>query len=291
MNYPSISIVTPVYNQVQHIEDTILSVLSQGYPNLEYIIIDGGSTDGTVDVIRRYASRLHYWVSEPHHGMYDAIQKGFEHSTGDIMAWIGSDDMYHPRSLFAVGKIFATLPDVEWLEGATTYYNTQGETIEIKQSRPFTQNHFLCGDFRWIQQESTFWRRSLWDKAGGHVSTQLKYAGDYELWLRFFRHSQLYVTNCLLGGFRMRGAGQLSHDHHEDYLNEVFRLIEVETIPEQSRAVMARYQRNKRICQCLDRLHLPFRKTLCEMLMQKALPLPSHYRIAYNTEREQYYIV
>ena len=107
---PTISIVTPSYNQAQFIEDTIQSVLGQGYPNLEYVVIDGGSTDGSVDIIRRYAERLKYWTSERDGGQYDAINRGFAHTTGEIMAWLNSDDKYTPWAFSIVGRRVQPLP-------------------------------------------------------------------------------------------------------------------------------------------------------------------------------------
>ena len=114
-NLPKISIVTPSFNQAQFIEETILSVLNQNYPNLEYIIIDGGSTDGSVDIIKKYADKIAYWVSEKDSGMYDAINKGFGKSTGEILAWINSDDIFFDNkrkfniviSNFAIHYLFA----------------------------------------------------------------------------------------------------------------------------------------------------------------------------------------
>ncbi len=107
MTYPKISIVTPNLNQGKFLEETILSVLDQKYPNLEYIIIDGGSTDNSIDIIKKYEKNLFYWTSEKDNGMYEAIQKGFEKATGDIMAWINSDDLYHRNVFFVVAEIFS----------------------------------------------------------------------------------------------------------------------------------------------------------------------------------------
>ena len=114
--WPKISIVTVSFNMADYIEDTILSVIGQEYPNLEYIIIDGGSTDGTVEIIKKYEPWIHYWISEPDKGMYDAIQKGFKVSTGDIMAYINSDDKYHYNAFFSAATIFTSNEDVDYLK-------------------------------------------------------------------------------------------------------------------------------------------------------------------------------
>ena len=114
-SWPKISIVTPSLNQGQFLEETIRSVLLQGYPDLEYIIIDGGSTDDTLKVIQRYESLLAYWISEKDEGMYNAINKGFSIATGEIMAWLNSDDKYTPWALNVIGDIFRKLSEVEWV--------------------------------------------------------------------------------------------------------------------------------------------------------------------------------
>ena len=125
---PRISIVTPSFNQAPYLEATLKSVLDQNYPNLEYFVIDGGSTDGSLDILRRYADRLTGWVSEPDHGQMHAINKGFSHATGEIMAWLNSDDMLCPWALQTVGHIFKDLPAVQWLTTRTPLrWNAAGE--------------------------------------------------------------------------------------------------------------------------------------------------------------------
>lgn len=217
---PKISIITPVYNRVDMLEQTMRSVLNQHYPNLEYIIIDGGSTDGTVDVIRRYEDQLAYWVSEPDKGMYHAIMKGFEHATGDIMAWINSDDMYHSNALWLVAEIFSDLPLVEWIVGTPTMYNAEGMCVKVFSTVRWSERKFKMGDFRWIQQESVFWKRSLWEKAGNRLDLNYRFAADFELWTRFFQYAKLYSVNTILGGFRLHGA-QLSIEQMNKYEEEV----------------------------------------------------------------------
>jgi glycosyltransferase involved in cell wall biosynthesis len=219
IDFPKISIVTPNFNGGAYLEETIQSVLSQNYPNLEYIIIDGGSTDDSIDIIKKYEKQLTYWVSEPDNGLYDAVQKGFDKSTGEIMAWINSDDLYHPKAFFIVAEIFK-LDEVNWLQGIPSTFDEKGRTVYVDPIKRWTKLDYYLGNFGWIQQESIFWRRTLWDVSGKKIATEMKYAGDLELWLRFFRHEKLYVTRALLGGFRQRSEGQLSMDFLDEYMEE-----------------------------------------------------------------------
>jgi glycosyltransferase involved in cell wall biosynthesis len=204
--WPRVALVTPVLNSGKYLEATIQSVLSQDYPNLEYYIVDGGSTDDTVDVIRKYEDRISGWTSEPDRGMYDALNKGFARTTGEIMGWISATDMLHLGGLRVVGSIFSQLPKVEWITGRPTQFSEEGMITAVGGIPHWTRTRFLAGFNRYIQQESTFWRRSLWNKAGGFLDSSLRMAGDFELWLRFFRHASLYSVDTIIGGFRVHEA-------------------------------------------------------------------------------------
>ncbi len=242
-SYPKISIITPNYNGGKYLEETILSVLSQGYPNLEYIIMDGGSTDNSLDIIKKYESQLYYWESQPDKGMYDALNKGFAKSTGEIMGWINSDDMLHYKSLFYLESVFNTHKNQDWFTGVTNMRNEAGFITKVflqghnSSKYYYYANYYLnptatkFGYHGVIQQESTYWRRSLWEKAGGYIDNTLKYAGDFELWIRFFRYSNLACVRGLIGSFRILKADQqLSRKFLGQYIAETQKVIANEVV-------------------------------------------------------------
>lgn len=229
-NLPKISIVTPCFNHASYIEATILSVLSQGYPNLEYIVLDGGSTDGSAEIIKKYSDYLSYWHSKPDAGQYQAIQAGFDRSTGEIMAWLNSDDMLQRNSLWTVAEIFTKMPQVEWLLGNPTWYDSMGRTVVAGQPPRWSRYRYLRGDYKWIQQESVFWIRSLWNAAGCSLDTSYAYAADFELWMRFFRHAKLYSTTAILSGFRSASSGQKGRKYRALYVEEVEEIISSEPL-------------------------------------------------------------
>jgi glycosyltransferase involved in cell wall biosynthesis len=203
--WPRIALVTPVLNAVKYIEPTIRSVLAQDYPNLDYFIVDGGSTDGTVEIIRKYEGQISGWISEPDNGMYDALNKGFARTSGEIMGWISGTDMLHIGGLKVAADVFRKFPQVEWITGRPTAFNEGGMTVAVCPLRRFSRWRYLAGANQAIQQESTFWRRSLWEKAGGRVDDSRRMWSDFELWVRFFRHARLYPVDTLIGGFRVHG--------------------------------------------------------------------------------------
>lgn len=232
IHWPKISIVTPSFNQGQYLESTIDSVLSQGYPNLEYIIIDGGSTDNSLEIIKKYTRYLHFWCSKADGGHYFAVNEGFTRANGDIFAWLNSDDMYCKDALKTVGTIFSDFPNLAWLTTLKqVVFDSHGQCKSVKGIPGFSRQAFLDGVYftgnffglGFIQQESTFWRRELWEKVGG-IKTKFNLAGDFDLWARFFLHEDLYGVDHPLGGFRIHGENRSRQAN--TYLREAKQSLE-----------------------------------------------------------------
>jgi len=228
---PKISIVTPSLNQGMFLEQTICSVLDQGYPNLEYIIIDGGSRDNSKEIIQKYEKHLSFWCSEPDDGHYAAVNKGFTQATGEIFAWLNSDDMYCPWALRTVASVFSQLQDIQWLTTLSPLlWDSEGFCYCADSIPGFAKRSFLNGsnipwDGPWtIQQESTFWRRSLWETTGG-LNLEYQLAADFDLWCRFYMQTDLYGLNSPLAGFRVH-KNQRSHQI-EVYREEARRSLAV----------------------------------------------------------------
>ena len=236
---PRISIVTPSHNQATYLEECMDSILSQGYPNLEYVVMDGGSTDGSVEIIKKYAQHLTFWQSCPDGGQYAAINAGFAHTTGEIMAWLNSDDRYHPNAFLKVACAFAEYPEVNWITGRATIFQQNGmiESME-KFAPPFSRRKMLSGhiDKPFIMQEATFWRRKLWDRCGGKLDTSYRFAAETELWMRFFRTDILYsLDDTLLAGFRSHGSNRSALNNRE-YHEEARAVISRELVSLQADA-------------------------------------------------------
>jgi glycosyltransferase involved in cell wall biosynthesis len=220
---PKISVVTPSFNQGEYLEECMDSILSQNYPNLEYVVMDGGSKDRSVEIIKRFAKHLTHWQSRPDGGQYHAIQEGLDHTTGEIMFWLNSSDKLHPGSFDIVSQIFSQRAGVEWITGRHTCWNENGLLDEVSSDIPrWSREMYINMEPRniYIQQESTFWRRSLWNRSGSRLDLELKHAGDFELWARFFRFGQLHTVDAMLGGFRVH-PGQKTATIMPDYLAEV----------------------------------------------------------------------
>ena len=179
---PRISVVTPSYNQGQFLEETILSVLNQDYPSLEYIIIDGGSTDNSVEIIKKYEDRLAYWVSEPDKGQSDAINKGFRMATGKILAWLNSDDVYLHRALEIVAEYFQSHSEVGCVYGDIVMIRENGGILYKRKTIPFNFRMALYGGCL-VPQPATFFRRSALERTG-ELDITLQYQMDFDFFLR-----------------------------------------------------------------------------------------------------------
>lgn len=250
-DWPQISIVTPNYNGGQFLPATIESVLRQQYPNLQYAILDGGSTDGSRQIIERYAERLHYWHSHSDDGQYAAIHEGFEKTSGEICGWLNSDDQHFPWTLHTVGAIFREFPEIDWLTG-TPCELQRG----IIHTVPFSQNGYCrsliqagcygSGPLPTIQQESCFWRRNLWEKAGG-LDLSYSLAADFHLWTKFAEHADLVTGYFYLGAFH-RTESNRSRLQRKQYDVDISNCLK--KLPEVHRSLRSRvisYQRSAHV--------------------------------------------
>lgn len=223
-----ISIITPTYNSEEYLEDCIKSIIAQTCKEYEHIIVDGGSTDSTLEIIKKYENQYPMrWISEKDKGMYDAIAKGFKMAKGDIFCWLNSDDMYMPWTLETVNRVMNSKvrgEQVQWCVGRDSRFTHDGINYVVsKRVRVFPRKLIAKGWMNGImlgclQQESSFWTRELYESVGG-LDTKYKYAGDYHLWKKFAAKTSLYSLNSVLAGFRIH-EGQKSGDK-DAYLAEI----------------------------------------------------------------------
>jgi GT2 family glycosyltransferase len=225
------SIVTPSFDQAPFLEQAIASVLDQRHPALEYVIMDGGSTDGSVAIIERHATQLAHWSSAPDGGHYAAVNAGFARTSGEIMAWLNADDLYLPWTFSVVAEVFEQFPEIEWVTTRWPLrWDRRGRAVRCAARAGYSREAFFRGAYLpgegrdVIQQESTFWRRSLWERAGGMLDTSFPLGGDFELWARFFKLADLHAIDTPLGGFRVHGA-QRSVRQLEEYESDVRRAL------------------------------------------------------------------
>ncbi len=221
-----ISIVTPSFNQAQYIKQTIESVLSQQTDfEIEYIIIDGGSTDGSIDIIRSYESKLSYWVSEPDKGQSDAIAKGLARATGDVLAWLNSDDVLAVDAVDIALKYLIKYPSVGMVYGNRLALNENGQVLYRKRMLPIGANSVYVSMI--VGQESCFWRRELYEKVGG-VNPKRNFSMDYELFSSFAKVTKLSYCSKLWGAFRIHEESRTVTEYEtmgREDVNEVQQTI------------------------------------------------------------------
>jgi glycosyltransferase involved in cell wall biosynthesis len=203
---PLVSIITPSFNQARYLEATIQSVFAQDYPRVEYIVIDGGSTDGSADIIRKYADRFAYWVSEKDKGQTDAINKGFARAKGGILAWLNSDDTYEPGAVSEAVKYLYEHPEVGMVYGDADFIDETGRVIG-RFSSAQTDYHLLRRGYVHIPQQTMFFRASLWHEAGP-LDPTFYFAMDYDLWTRIAARAPLVYIPRTWANFRLHGSGK-----------------------------------------------------------------------------------
>jgi glycosyltransferase involved in cell wall biosynthesis len=202
-----VSIVTPSFNQSRYLERTILSVLKQDHPDIEYMIVDGGSTDGALEIIQKYADRLAWWVSEPDKGQTDAINKGFARASGEILAWLNSDDTYNPGAISAAVKFLQDNPQVGMVYADTDFIDEQDRRIGRFPAAQTDLTRLKRG-YVHIPQQAAFWRADLWRKVGP-LDPSFYFAMDYDLWVRLARITELrYLPGQVWANFRLHSSGK-----------------------------------------------------------------------------------
>ena len=217
-----VSIITPSYNQASYLEQTIRSVVDQDYPRIEYIVVDGASTDNSIEIIRKYEDRLAYWTSEKDSGQADAINKGLARAKGDILAWLNSDDYYLPNTISAVVKCFEEYPDVVMAYGDMLAVDGNGQTINVLKYKQLSLEDLLC--FQIIGQPSVFFRGSIFEKTG-FLDTSFHFMLDHHLWIRLAQQGRILHVPQVWSAARYHAEAK-NRARAAEFGREAFRVME-----------------------------------------------------------------
>jgi GT2 family glycosyltransferase len=237
-----VSVVTPSFNQSAFLEQTIRSVLEQDYPALEYFVVDGGSTDSSVDILKKYSDRLAWWTSEKDRGQADAINKGFARAHGEIIAWLNSDDTYLPGAVNAAVKVFEDHPNAVMVYGNMLAVDENGRTINVLKYRPLSLEDLLC--FEIIGQPAVFMRRAAFEKAGG-LDTAFHFMLDHQLWIKLAQQGGIVHADQTWAAARFHPQAK-NRAQAPGFGREAFRILDW-ALREQSLApVMVKIERRAR---------------------------------------------
>ena len=217
-----VSIITPSYNQALYLEQTMQSVLEQDYPDIEYIVVDGGSTDNSAEIIKKYADSLAYWISERDSGQAEAINKGFLRANGEILAWLNSDDYYMHNTVSVAVRCFEQNPDVVMVYGDMLAVDAEGQTINVLRYQQLSLEDLLC--FQIIGQPSVFFRRSALEKTGW-LEPSFHFMLDHHLWIRLAQQGRILHVPQVWSAARYHPAAK-NRAQAAEFGREAFRVLE-----------------------------------------------------------------
>jgi O-antigen biosynthesis protein len=217
LTYPCITIVIPAVGADEYLEATLRSVIYQDYPNLEFIVIEDGANCERRRILKKYESQFSWQMCLPGTELCAALNMAYAKASGEIFGWLEPGDMLHVNGLAVIGGVFAALPDVEWITGRPFNFSSSGMPIGIKKLEHWSRIRFLAGANKYIHRDTTFWRRSLWEKTGGALATEYGPAGEFELFVRFFRYARLYSVEALIGGYRNHPGTHSADGRHRGY--------------------------------------------------------------------------
>jgi len=237
-----VSIITPSYNQAKYLEQTINSVLNQGHPHIEYIVVDGVSTDGSIEIIRKYEDKLTYWVSEKDKGQAEAINKGFARATGEIIAWLNSDDYYLPGAVSSAVNTFRENPDVVLAYGNMLAVNEHGKTFNALKYKQLTLEDLLC--FQIIGQPAVFMRRSALQKTNG-LDPAFHFMLDHHLWIRIAQQGRILHVDQTWSAARYHPEAK-NRAQAVEFGCDAFRILETAAQNEDLASIFTRINRRAR---------------------------------------------
>lgn len=218
---PRITIIVPAISNDEHLEATLRSVVHQNYLNLELIVIEDGESGERRRLLEKYEPHFLWESCPPRTELCAALNMAFAKSSGEVLGWLEPGDMLHTNGLQVIGGVFTSFPDVEWITGRPFNFTPSGMPTGVRHLERWSRIRFLAGGNKYIHRDTTFWRRSLWEKAGASLATSYGLAGEFDLFVRFFRHGRLYSVDALIGGYRTHPGNHNPETHAHRHYNRI----------------------------------------------------------------------